>query len=193
MLSFRHIGKSAGKRANDSGKELQKLTRQELLSLLLDQTREVDRLRDELVLAQNATNELNAFAERLKAKLDDKDAQISHLKARLDDKDVALQQLFELTREMAEASGHKERLELLLEAEDVLAERYLHQMDSEVPAEVADQAEEASEDIEDVTSANLGSDLPNEEVPSENASASSDHIDYLYAEADVPVVAEEVR
>ena len=155
MLSFRHIGKSAGKRANDSGKELQKLTRQDLLSLLLDQTREVDRLRDELVLAQNATNELNAFAERLKAKLDDKDAQISHLKARLDDKDVALQQLFELTR--------------------------------------ADQAEEASEDIEDVTSANLGSDLPNEEVPSEDASASSDHIDYLYADLEVPVVAEEVR
>ena len=179
MLSFRHIGKSAGKRANDSGKELQKLTRQDLLSLLLDQTREVDRLRDELVLAQNATNELNAFAERLKA--------------RLDDKDVALQQLFELTREMAEASGRKERLELLLEAEDVLAERYLHQMDSEVPAEVADQAEEASEDIEDVTSANLGSDLPNEEVPSEDASASSDHIDYLYADLEVPVVAEEVR
>ena len=145
-------------------------------------------MREEAMKLLSSIDEMITVAKALHVPL-----QISHLKARLDDKDVALQQLFELTREMAEASGQKERLELLLEAEDVLAERYLHQMDSEVPAEVADQAEEASEDIEDVTSANLGSDLPNEEVPSEDASASSDHIDYLYADLEVPVVAEEVR
>lgn len=148
MLGFRHIGKSAGKRAKESGKELQKLTRQDLLSLLLDQTREVDRLRDEAVLAQNEINGLNAFGERLKAKLDDKDAQLDHLKARLDDKDVALQQLFDVTREMATANNQAERLALLLKAEEILTDRYFHQ--SETTAEEVVSRTDSSE-VEEVT------------------------------------------
>lgn len=147
MLGFRHIGKSAGKRAKESGKELQKLTRQDLLSLLLDQTREVDRLRDEAVLAQNEINGLKAFGERLKAKLDDKDAQLDHLKARLDDKDVALQQLFDVTRDMATANDQAERLALLLKAEEILTDRYFHQSEAAAEEAVADTDSSEGEEV----------------------------------------------
>jgi len=170
MLGFRHIGKSAGKRAKESGKELQKLTRQDLLSLLLDQTREVDRLRDEAVLAQNEINGLNAFGERLKAKLDDKDAQLDHLKARLDDKDVALQQLFDVTREMATANNQAERLALLLKAEEILTDRYFHQ--SETTAEEVVSRTDSSE-FEEVTVSGEENEEPEVSVSSDDVHAES--------------------
>jgi hypothetical protein len=146
MLTFRNKGKSAGKGAQDAGKELQKLKRQDLLELLLEQMREADRLRGELAASQAQNEDLVALSERLKAKLDDKDAQIDHLKGRLDDKDVALQQVFAIIRNMAVTKKESERLSLLLEAEDVLADRYLHQGEQ---AETTEEPEaEAMEVVE---------------------------------------------
>lgn len=185
MLGFRHIGKSAGKRAKESGKELQKLTRQDLLSLLLDQTREVDRLRDEAVLAQNEINGLNAFGERLKAKLDDKDAQLNHLKARLDDKDVALQQLFDVTREMATANNQAERLALLLKAEEILTDRYFHQ--SETTAEEVVSRTDSSE-FEEVTVS-----IEENEEPVASVSVPAEAAVSVPAEASVSVPVDDVQ
>lgn len=127
MLTFRNKDKSAGKSAQSAGKELQKLKRQDLLELLLEQMREADRLRSEIAASQAENEDLASLSERLKAKLDDKDAQIDHLKGRLDDKDAALQQVFAIIRSMAVTKKEGERLSLLLEAEDVLADRYVHQ------------------------------------------------------------------
>ncbi len=71
-------------------KELHKLGRQDLLQLLLVQSREVAR-------QKKATEEIRALLEkereltdRLKEKLNAKDETIEHLKARLNDKDEAL-------------------------------------------------------------------------------------------------------
>lgn len=148
MLTFRNKDKSAGKSAQSAGKELQKLKRQDLLELLLEQMREADRLRVELAASQAENEELEALADRLKAKLNDKDAQLDHLKARLDDKDVALQQVFSIIRNMAVTKKEGERLSLLLEAEDVLADRYLHQVDEPGTTEETQAKSETAAAIE---------------------------------------------
>jgi len=83
-----------GKGAADVGKtqsadkELQKLRRMDLLELLLDSMRENEK---------NAADaaEATVLSERLKGKLDDKDAQIEHLKERLDGKDARIAELQE--------------------------------------------------------------------------------------------------
>lgn len=189
MLGFRNIGKSAGKGAQDAGKELQKLKRQDLLELLLEQMREADRLRGELAASQAQNEDLVALSGRLKAKLDDKDAQIDHLKGRLDDKDAALQQLFDITRDMATANDQAGRLALLLKAEDVLADRYLHQSEVTVAEDASEMsapsAEEAaapvlnSDELDEVvpSSDELDEAIPPVDVPSDNAPAK--HLDTL--------------
>lgn len=85
-------------RNKDTGKagqarELQKLKRQDLLELLLEQMRENDDLSLKLERREIAIQGLEGTVERLKDKLDLKDAQIEHLKSRLDDKDAQIGRL----------------------------------------------------------------------------------------------------
>lgn len=84
MIALRNKGTSNASQA----RELQKLKRQDLLELLLEQMRENDNLSLELERRRVALEGLDATLERLKAKLDLKDAQIERLKGRLDDKDL---------------------------------------------------------------------------------------------------------
>ena len=71
-------------------KELHKLSREDLLRLLLAQSKEVSRLKAELETVKTGRNEAQETLERLKAKLDEKDAQLEKLKGRLDEKDAML-------------------------------------------------------------------------------------------------------
>lgn len=103
----------------DANKELQKLRRMDLLELLLDQTRETERL-------SSRVDELEDLTDRLKGKLDDKDAQIEHLKSRLNDKDTRIAQLEERNRALAEANGSISIDELRVVEERAL-ETYLAQ------------------------------------------------------------------
>lgn len=96
-------------------KELQKLRRQDLLELLLDQMLENDTLRDTLAERDERVEDLSAMADRLKAKLDDKDQQIEHLKSKLDDKDV---QIEHLKGKLNEKDALIERLKFKLDAKD---------------------------------------------------------------------------
>lgn len=67
-------------------KELQKLKRQELLELLVEQSREAEQLKSQ---QEEKENELRSMREnniRLKAKVDEKDVQIERLTGRLNSK-----------------------------------------------------------------------------------------------------------
>lgn len=68
--------------------DLKKLRRVDLLELLYEQAREND-------ANAQAVEELTELTDRLKAKLDEKDAQIEHLKERLNEKDAQITQLEE--------------------------------------------------------------------------------------------------
>ena len=67
-------------------RELRKLRRVDLLELLVGATRENEQLAEQLA-------ETTDLADRLRAKLDEKDAQIAHLKERLDAKDAKIKAL----------------------------------------------------------------------------------------------------
>lgn len=74
-------------------KELRKLRRQELLELLVAQSKEAARFKTEL---DEKTEELSGVLEsldRLKEKLNDKDESIEKLKGRLDEKDALIEKL----------------------------------------------------------------------------------------------------
>ena len=110
---------SVGTSANTS-RELSKLRRVDLLELLVDATRENERLSDALAYETD-------LAERLKVKLDEKDAQIEHLKARLDGKDARMSELEEQNTAIAHASCSVTADELL-EVERVAIQEYLKQV-----------------------------------------------------------------
>ena len=92
-------------------KDLRKMKRQDLLELLILQSKEVLRMQDDIMLKTSTIEELTNMSDRLKAKLnekdeeiegisnrlkaklDEKDRQIDHLKEKLDDKDVQLDRL----------------------------------------------------------------------------------------------------
>lgn len=76
-----------------TGKELQKLRRQELLQLLLEQSREVAQLRAEHSDADQQARQLEESNQRLEARLGDKDALRGRLQGRLDAKEGRIQQL----------------------------------------------------------------------------------------------------
>ncbi len=105
-------------------KELRKLSREDLLRLLLAQSREVSRQKGELGTLKEDKAQLEESLERLKAKLDDKDAQIERLKTRLDDKDAKLsEQRLELDELRAELSERPEpSAEAQVEADAALRE-----------------------------------------------------------------------
>lgn len=64
-------------------KELHKLSRRELLQLMLAQGREAEKAKQELAETQEELKQLEEGYERLKRRLDDKDAQIHKLRAAL--------------------------------------------------------------------------------------------------------------
>lgn len=64
-------------------KELHKLGRRELLQLMLAQGREAEKAKEELAEALQKLSQLEAGYERLKRRLDDKDAQIHKLRSAL--------------------------------------------------------------------------------------------------------------
>lgn len=64
-------------------KELHKLGRRELLQLMLAQGREAEKAKQELAETQDKLHRLEESYERLKGRLDDKDAQIHKLRAAL--------------------------------------------------------------------------------------------------------------
>ena len=77
---------AAGRGSSNPDRELRRLRRMELLEMLVDQIEEND--------VQTAQiEELSDLTERLKAKLDEKDAQIERLKEKLDDKDAIIRSL----------------------------------------------------------------------------------------------------
>ena len=74
-------------------KELQKLKRQELLELLVEQSREAEQLKSQ---QEEKENELRSMREnniRLKAKVDEKDVQIERLTGRLNSKKERIKEL----------------------------------------------------------------------------------------------------
>ena len=130
-------------------KELRKLHRHDLLELLVEQSREAARLSMAL---QEKEEELAATLEsneRIKGKLDEKDALIEKLKSRLDEKDAEMTEnaaaaeeqlngkdtlieklksrLDEKDTQMAEEAAHSEenfsRLKEKLDAKDALIEK----------------------------------------------------------------------
>jgi len=87
-----------------TGKELRKLHRQDLLELLVEQSREASRLSAALDEKEQECREITENNERLKAKLDEKDAglaqhtaasgeQLESLKGKLDEKDAQMEKL----------------------------------------------------------------------------------------------------
>ncbi len=78
-------------------RELRRLSRQDLLQLLLAQSKEVARQKDTIAELKNVLEQERELTSRLKAKLDEKDETIEHLKMRLDSKDETLNRLKEET------------------------------------------------------------------------------------------------
>lgn len=74
-------------------KDLRKLKRQDLLELLILQSKEVLRMQDDIHVKNETLEEFQAMSDRLKDRLNEKDEQIERLKAKLDDKDVQLDRL----------------------------------------------------------------------------------------------------
>jgi chromosome segregation ATPase len=74
-------------------KELHRLRRQDLLQLLLAQGKEAAALQEQLEETQAELGIVTASNDRLKARLDEKDAQLERLKTRLDQKDARIRSL----------------------------------------------------------------------------------------------------
>ena len=81
-------------------KELKKLNRRELLQLLLEQAKDTERLGAELAAANDHALEMDETFQRLRERLDEKDAKIremgetyDRLRDRLSDKDAQIQEL----------------------------------------------------------------------------------------------------
>ena len=92
MLAIRDM-RLGGAKAKGQNKDLQRLSRQDLLELLVGQMHEGDVLRSTIEQNEREIADLNALAERLKEKLDLKDQQIENLKEKLDIKDAQIDHL----------------------------------------------------------------------------------------------------
>lgn len=93
-------------------KELHKLSRQDLLQLLVAQGRESASLQVQLNETEQELAQTKDNNDRLRGKLDEKDVQIDGLKAKLDDKDAQI-----------------ERLKLKLDDKDALIEKLKTRLD----------------------------------------------------------------
>ncbi len=70
-----------------TGKQLHKLSREDLLKLLLAQSQELSEQKETVAALQEENASAEESLGRLKSKLDEKDAQIERLKRKLDEKD----------------------------------------------------------------------------------------------------------
>ena len=84
-------------------KELRKLRRQDLLQLLLLQSRDVQEISDKLVDRQVQLSSLVETVSRLKVRLNEKDAEIDRLKKRLDEREARLDALTDRLQEKDDA------------------------------------------------------------------------------------------
>lgn len=108
-------------------KELHRLRRQDLLQLLLSQSKDVARLNADLSEMEDKNGQLKESNDRLIAKLDEKDAQIEHLKQRLNDKDAQIEALKTSYRLELNADGTTGvRLKEIFDVASQAAEEYLH-------------------------------------------------------------------
>ncbi|MBQ9662017.1 MAG: hypothetical protein IJV40_02555 [Oscillospiraceae bacterium] len=98
-------------------KELHKLSRQDLLQLLLAQSKEVSRQRTLIEELKNNVEQERELTDRLKAKLDEKDETIEHLKHRLDAKDETMNKM---KAEVEEKTTAMEALRTRLDEKDAL-------------------------------------------------------------------------
>ena len=96
-------------------KELHRLSRQDLLQLLLAQSKEVARQRAVIEELKNNAEKDHELIDRLKARLDEKDETIAHLKRRLDAKDETMNKLKADAEDM---SGTMEFLRSRLDEKD---------------------------------------------------------------------------
>ncbi len=121
-------------------KEFRKLNRREVLQLLLTQVQEEKELRLQLDKTETALKELEEGYERLKARLNSKDAKIHKLAGRLDKKDLQIKALKgELERQrtdrrirLREAGSVAEaalRLNGVFEAAQKAADQYLENIE----------------------------------------------------------------
>ena len=100
-------------------KDIRKLKRQDLLELLILQSREVIRLQTETEAQGDTIKELTETNDRLKERLNEKDAQMddqnARLTGRLNDKDA---QMGRLTAKLGEKDQQIERLKTKLDQKD---------------------------------------------------------------------------
>ncbi len=90
-------------------KELRRLSREDLLRLLLAQSREVNRQKSELESVGAERDELREALEQMKAKLDEKDEMLEKLNTELDEKEAELSFLREEKKQRAGApAAHAE-------------------------------------------------------------------------------------
>ena len=134
-------------------KELHRLRRQDLLQLLLSQSKEVTQQQARIAELEKAGTELRESNERLKEKLNEKDALIEKLKGRLDQKDATIKilregSLAELEEDGGGISLVPFRLEELFGIAKQAAEAYLREK-----LQTADPADGEEEDApcEDVS------------------------------------------
>ena len=120
MLSSRKNNADGTSKQN---RELNRLRRQDLLELLLDQMHESDDLRATIGQQQLRIAELEGLTERLKDKLDLKDEQIEHLKDKLNAKD---EQIEHLKGKLNDKDELIERLKKRLDIKDIMIALYHH-------------------------------------------------------------------
>ena len=108
-------------------KELHRLSRQDLLQLLLAQSKEVSRQKNVIEeMKTNAAQDLE-LTERLKGKLDEKDETFDRLKEKLDEKDETFDRLKE---RLDEKDATIERLKAKLDEKDATIEHLKHRLDA---------------------------------------------------------------
>ena len=119
-------------------KELQKLKRQDLLELLLEQMREGDQLEATIAGLNTQISALTDLTDYLKQGLSEKDALVEQLQRRLELKDRIIAQLLAQGRELPSELAEMEEL---LDAEQGAIEAYLEERYSEQP-EPSEQPED---------------------------------------------------
>lgn len=125
-------------------KELQKLGRRELLKLLLEQVLESERLENELEASVNQVRELEETYERLRERLDQKDARINELESELEStagEMASLRNRFQAVDQLEKDLGERQKqMEGMNETFARLRER-LDQKDARISQLESDQEE----------------------------------------------------
>lgn len=115
-----------GRAEKSRGKDLQRLSRQDLLELLVGQLHEGDELHATIEQETRAIEELNGLVNRLKERLDLKDEKVDSLKQKLDLKD---EQIERLKDKLNDKDMQIDRLKVKLDDKDALIEKLKHRLD----------------------------------------------------------------